>query len=341
MFRKIFTSFMFVGAIALALSLCYAAGANAASESFVFMVGPGQYLVKLVRAVGWKDEDYIKIVTLNPEIWPEKKLYHKSHNFVPVGLRLRVPKEVAVALGLVPWTPTVINSAPVVAPANPFVPAKSAVWPDILLLVLLAFLLAFLLHWALKNDPNSRKVEEAVRRAGETVGRGLRELINCFFPTALQPCVAGGVHILKAATIAGWDPNMLQMKSVFGEYDVNCRLADGSVRSERRVLNGELGYSPRGTNGETVVLKGCGNVARRVAGAHRMSTGERLTRAARRTFRPESLRSAVELPRPASVPAPALEPAPQPDWNQTPLVLRQGLKGKLVLEPVWRVPDPA
>lgn len=67
----------------------------------------------------------------------------------------------------------------------------------------------------------------------------MRELTNAFFPIALQPCVATGVYARDVAALTGWDPNALQLRPAYGEFDVNIKLADGSLRSERRVLNGE------------------------------------------------------------------------------------------------------
>lgn len=288
MFRKVFASFVLAGITALILFACFAIGADVAIESFVLEVGPGQYLVKLARAAGWKDKAYLEIVKLNPDIWPEGELYHKSHNFVPVGLKLRVPREVAVAVGLVPWTPTIVKPAPV-TPAQPVslvVASKGPGWSDWLVLteICLAFLFFTLMVF-----------EKPIRRAG----------------TMLKP--------------------------VYGEYLVNFRAADGAVHSERRAFNGEWGYSPQGTNGQTVVFPKCGNVARRTAGTSRKTLSDRLIDAARNTFRPESSQEPVVLlPRPRLVPI-----VNEGQWN-IPVVLRQGRKkGELILDPVWKVPRPA
>lgn len=329
--QKIFALLFIGGLLAAAAAVAFGYGYRAVSQ--------GDTLWSITKELGASPSRWTEIYQANPGLVK----YDKNGLAIVViypGQQIAIPDTIVPAPAPTEPMPATATTA---KPATLVVPEfKGPFWPYLVVAALIGFLLATL---NIFFSEQGEKIKRVARRAQEMAKRGLRELTNVFFPTALQPCYAGGIGAWDVAQAMAWDPNGLQLEPVFGEYDVNYRLADGSLWSERRVLNGELGYSPRGSNGQTVVLKGCGNVARRIS-AQRQTLSERLRRAARRTFRPEPPTPAIDLVR--RVPIEHDERCNgkvvvhnNHGWKITPQVLKQDPKGGVFLEPVWQVPNPA
>lgn len=299
MFRKIFASLVFAGAIALALSLCFAAGANADG----YIVKKDDCLWSISRRATGHGINYLVIVDHN---FPADREPRRSPHLIFPGESIWIPYSWAVALGIVSASEDVEpGQVPLLVDAKIMAPtARESIWPVIGalgLLLLAGVIVAFWRPWNFfRPDRGGRPmVPGGVQNATEAA-----EVIYQQVAEELQQ------DSKRAATIPQpFSIMRLWEVKLYGLLEV--KYADGRV--ERRMASGQMAYLAELSDGsQHIILQRCGNDVRMYGRSNRLLDGRyEIVREIELWWR-SSRDEILAIFEPKQVPVVTVSPAPMP-----------------------------